>query len=328
MDIAVFITSYNQKAYLKEAIDSVLAQTLRPSQIVIVDDCSSDGSQALIKGYQARHPDLITPVWHTQNRGVAPARASALRAVKSTYVTYLDGDDRYLPAKLEKESALLASHPSAQIVYANNHYMNEDGRRYATWVTDRQPPQGEVFKETLTRSFPRGNLFRMELLPYALWQEVGFHDPALKVLEDWEMRIRLTNRYRVAYVDEALSEYRVHSGGLSNLSAAEKLSAFDYIWRKHKPALATLSPADRKLVAKKMDQLRATFMRRQAKEALGAYGQISTSSRAQAWDYYRRSWGYDPSLDLDLLAGMLLPTAWYRRLRDLVRPVAGRGAGG
>lgn len=61
MNISVFITSYNQRDYLREAIESVLAQTLPASQIIVVDDASSDGSPDLISDYARRYPDLFTP---------------------------------------------------------------------------------------------------------------------------------------------------------------------------------------------------------------------------------------------------------------------------
>ena len=105
--ISVYITSYNQKEYLVEAIDSVLNQTLKPFEIIIVDDCSTDGSREVIAGYALRYPDLVNPIYHTRNQGVAQARIDALQMVTGDYVTYVDGDDRYLPTKLEKEARLL-----------------------------------------------------------------------------------------------------------------------------------------------------------------------------------------------------------------------------
>lgn len=324
MNISVFITSYNQKAFLVEAIDSVLAQTLKPSQIVIVDDCSADGSQQVIKDYQSRYPDLITPILHTQNQGVAQARVHALQAVTGEYVTYVDGDDRYLPTKLEKEAAYLAACPDAQIVYSNNYYMTQDGRRTGTWITDKRPSQGDVFAQTLTRKFPRGSLFRMEMLPYALWLEVGFHDVALAVLEDWDMRIRLSKHYRVAYLDEPLTEIRVHNSGLSSVSTAQKLAAFEYIWQKNKLLLSDMDVAEQHALAVEMDRLHAYFIRRQAKEQLGAYPRPYQGSKSQAWAYYRQSWCYHRCLDWDLLLGLILPPRVYGRLRQNMRRRFGR----
>lgn len=328
MNISVYITSYNQKVYLKEAIDSVLAQTLPPGQIIIVDDCSSDGSQAMIEGYQSRYPDLITPLFHERNHGVAQARVSALQAVTGEYVTYVDGDDRFLPTKLEKEARLLSSvYPEVHIVYSNNYYITADGQRTATWITGESPPQGNVFKETLTRQFPRGNLYRMELLPYDLWKNVGFHDVSLDVFEDWEMRIRLSKFYRVAYNDEPLSEYRAYTGGLSNMEAARKTEAFEHIWRKNKPLIDDLSPTEQEAISKEMDKLHAQFVRVQAKEALGAYAQVQQINKLSAWDLYQKSWSYDRYLDWDLLLGMVLPNSFYRRLRRVARGYAGQGDG-
>jgi glycosyltransferase involved in cell wall biosynthesis len=324
MNISVFITSYNQKAFLVEAIESVLAQTLSPSQILVVDDCSSDGSQEVIEGYRSRYPDLITAIFHTQNRGVAQARAHALQAISGDYVTYVDGDDRFLPQKLEKEAALLARRREIQIAFSNNYYMTETGQRTGIWITNKWPPQGDVFKETLTRQFPRGNLFRMELLPYAAWQAVGFHDPNLSVLEDWDMRIRLSKCYRVAYWDEPLTEIRVHNRGLSSVSTMDKLVAFDHIWDKNKPLLEDLSLEAQGEIAGEMDRLRAEFMRQQAKEALGAYARPYQGSRAQAWTYYRESWRYHRRLDLDLLLGLVLPSSAYGRFRQYLRFRLGR----
>ena len=327
MNISVFITSYNQKAYLQEAIESVLVQTLPPGQIIIVDDCSNDGSQALIEGYQSRYPDLITPIFHPRNQGVAQARVSALQAVTGEYVTYLDGDDRYLPAKLEKESALLDGHRQAQIAFSNSYYMTVDGRQTKTWISNRKPPEGDVFAETLTRRFPRGNLFRMELLPYSLWKAVGFHDTALNVLEDWDMRIRLTRQYSVVYLDEPLSEIRVHPDGLSNVDAATKLSAFEYIWQKNEGLLDDMSPAERNALISDMDRLHAVFVRQQAKEVLGAYNQPGQGNKSQAWGFYRESWNYHRCLDLDLLSGLILPAQLYPPFRNSMRKLAGKGAG-
>jgi glycosyltransferase involved in cell wall biosynthesis len=314
MKISVYITSYNQKQYLVEAIESVLAQTLPASQIIIVDDCSQDGSQEVIAGYRARYPALIAPIYHAQNRGVAWARADALQMVTGDYVTYVDGDDRYLPTKLEKEAALLQRRCDADIAFSNSYYMKSDGQYKGQWITNRKPPEGYIFRETFGRVFPRGRLFRMELVPYKAWKEIGFHDVNLRLLEDWDMRIRLSKRLRVAYCDEPLSEIRRHHQGLSSLGAAERLKALDYIWQKNRLLLQDLDSADEKYIAGRIRQLRAEFVRRQAKEQLGAYG-IQPGSKKRALAFYRESWRQRRYVDLDLILGLVLPSALYGWLR-------------
>ena len=167
MNISVFITSYNQRDYLKEAIESVLAQTLPAEQIIVVDDASTDGSQDLIADYAREYPELFTTIYHQQNTGVAQVRIDALNAVRGDYVTYVDGDDWFLPEKLELEAAALESNPEARISFSNNEYVTEDGKTALwVWAEGEFVPQGDVFWQTVARDFPRRSLFRMELVHY------------------------------------------------------------------------------------------------------------------------------------------------------------------
>lgn len=330
MKISVFITSYNQKQYLIEAIESVLAQTLSANQIIIVDDCSTDGSKEVISGYASRYPNLITPVFHEQNVGVAQTRIDALNSVTGDYVTYVDGDDRFLPTKLEKEVPLLNKRPQAKIVFSNNYYMTADGVHTGVWANDVQPAEGDVFCETFAREFPRRNLFRNELVEYEAWRKVGFHDPRLELYEDFDMRIRLTKKYRVAYHDEPLSEYRIHSTGLSSLEAVRHLKALEYICRKNVPLLRDLSVDRRKHVRKKLGEWIAKVAKRAAKEAL-VEGNYEYSVRREALKYFLDSMKYNPkSFDYRFLLQILFPTSLYnslssgtRALRHVKRTIPG-----
>ena len=255
MKISVIITSYNQKKYLIEAIESVLFQTLKPFQIIIIDDCSTDGSQEVIAGYYSRYPTLITPIYHTENTGVSKTRINALEVVKGDYVTYVDGDDLFLPTKLEKESKLLKENPDIQIAFSNNFYMTENGVHTGTWIEGEMPPEDDIFKETFARDFPKESLFRMELVDYKAWTNVGFHDPNLYIYEDYDMRIRLTKKLKVKYYNEPLSKIRIHGKGLSRSETARHLEAFKYIYKKNCHLLENLSASDRLEVEQKLFNL-------------------------------------------------------------------------
>ena len=310
LKISVYITSYNQKDFLVRAIDSVLHQTLRPSEIIIVDGSSTDGSQEVIAEFSSRYPDLITPIYHSQNIGVAQARIDALRAVTGDYVTHLDGDDRFLPTKLESEARLLLDNPSAQIAYSNHYYVNLDGAKIGVWADGVTPPQGDVFRQTFTRDFPRGSLFRNELVDYGSWKRVGFHDPKQGLYEDYEMLIRLTKHLQVAYVDEPLAEYRIHEEGLSRAPAADHLGALERIYRKNEPLLRDLNIADRKEIQRKLDRRMARIARQAAREAV----EHCQQGRMDALDCYLRCLKYQLrySLDYKLILGILLPQVWNK----------------
>jgi glycosyltransferase involved in cell wall biosynthesis/Tfp pilus assembly protein PilF len=251
--ISIYITSYNQKKYLVEAIESVLCQTLKPSQIIVVDDGSTDGSQNLIRSYARKFPSLFVPVFHEKNCGVAASRINALHKITGDYVSYLDGDDRYLPTKLEKEFCALVEQNNAYIAYSNNYYVSSSGNRFGTWIDNETPPQGYVFPQTFGRMFPKRSLFRMELVNYQAWKAVGFHDPSLSLYEDFDMRIRLTKYFHAVYVDEPLSEIRMHGKGLSSLKTSKHLASLEYLYRKNIPLLMDLSAEQRKFVKANFD---------------------------------------------------------------------------
>jgi glycosyltransferase involved in cell wall biosynthesis len=295
MKISVYITSYNQKRYLKEAIESVLAQTLKPCQIIIVDDCSSDGSQELIAGFHSQHPDLIIPIYHTQNTGVTQVRIDALQVVAGDYVTYVDGDDRFLPTKLEKEARLLQASSHAQIAFSNNFYMTADGVHTGIWAEEVKPPEGDIFCQTFARDFPKRNLFRMELVNYHAWEKVGFYDPNLQIYEDYDMRIRLTKHLRAVYYDEPLTEIRRCNTGLSSSKSGRHFEALDYIYQKNKALLVDLGDAERDYVTRKFGEWIARVATRASGEAL------NESQPHQAAKLLLDAWHYDPAVCVEHL---------------------------
>jgi glycosyltransferase involved in cell wall biosynthesis len=268
MKISVCITSYNQKHYLTEAIESVLNQSVHPGEIIIVDDCSTDGSQEIISAYVGRYPNLIRPFYHERNCGIARTRTKALEAVTGDFVTYLDGDDRFLPPKLDFELRSLLGNPHAQIACSNFHYINAAGTRIGIWADGGEPvPQGNVFVQVFARDYPKGGLFRNELVGYEAWKKVGFYDESLTLFEDYDMRIRLTKQLRTVYCDELLMEYRRHKSGLSRSRAAKKLEAFEYIYRKNCPLLDDLNVSQRRKIKRRVGKWMARFSGFAAKES-------------------------------------------------------------
>ena len=320
MRISVYIPSYNQKAYLIEAIESVLAQTLRPHQVIIVDDASADGSQEVIAGYASRYPGWITPICHTQNQGVAAARNNALQAVTGNYVTYVDGDDRYLPTKLEAEAACLAAAPGSQLVYSNYYMIDEQGQRLDQWASGSLP-EGDIFCQVFGRQFPRRRLFRSELVHYASWQQIGFYDPELRVFEDYDMRIRLTHRLRAAYTKKTLSEYRLLGTGLSKLAGQVYLQAFEYIRQKNSPLLASQPIEGQRQVSRQLDQWQAALLRRMGRQALQS-GPGCPASRAQAFQHYRASLKYHRTFDTLFWLEFILSPRGYHSLKRLYQKLS------
>jgi glycosyltransferase involved in cell wall biosynthesis len=261
MKISVYIPSYNQKELLKQAIDSVLNQTLKPCEIIIVDDASTDNSQDLIDQYEKKFPGLIRPFYMTSNQGVARVRIKALSEVQGDYVTYVDGDDLFHPNKLHIEAGLMEQ-GDYSLVFSNTAYFVRDVYNIIRiWAANKSemPEPGNMHLRTFLRQFPRNSLFRMELVSYNLLKEVGFHDPNLKISEDYELRIRLTKVAKINYTLLPLAFVRTESHSLSKSNKTLFLSSFDYIVSKHLKEIMNSYSDDKGMIESRMRELRSRF---------------------------------------------------------------------
>ena len=101
--ISVIVPTYNDAEFLAACLDSLLAQTLPPMEIVICDDASSDGTREIIQAYVSRHPDVIRALFHDANIGCARNFNSGIQASNGDYVSLVAGDDYWLPEKLQSE---------------------------------------------------------------------------------------------------------------------------------------------------------------------------------------------------------------------------------
>jgi glycosyltransferase involved in cell wall biosynthesis len=203
--ITVVIPTYNHARYLGEAIDSVLAQTATPAEIIVVDDGSTDRPEEVV----ALYPSVrLIP---QDNRGLAAARNTGWRAGSSPYVTFLDADDRLRPNALEVGLAQLERHPSAAFNYA--------AYAYFYWPSGRivpvpfSPVPEDAFAAIL-RVNPIGMhgavLYRRTCL-----EAVGGFAEELAASEDYELYLRLATRFPVACCPEWVADYRQHDRNMS-----------------------------------------------------------------------------------------------------------------
>lgn len=235
--ISVIIVSYNFEKFLKECIESVLSQTLRPFEIIICDDCSQDNSPLIIKHYKSMHPNLIKAFIQPKNLGPAKNGNFALRTATGELVSWMDGDDRWLPQKLEYEWTALRNNPEARIAYSNIYQIDADGNRIRKWYDGKgiDLPTGDVFIQTYSKNFFPGQrtLFRNFLFYRSCYEKIGLFDMSLLSYWDWDEKIRLTSNFLVAYSGKALVEYRVNPEGISKSNSEMHLQAFKDVYEKH-----------------------------------------------------------------------------------------------
>lgn len=203
MRFSVIMPLFNKAPYVKKALDSVLSQTFRDFEFIVVDDGSSDDSFAkahsVLDGCEVAH-QLI----HQNNAGVSTARNNGVSASHGDYLCFLDADDWWTPSFLEKMDELIRSYPDAGI-YGTNYYYVKNG---VEKVCVKRAESGyinycRVYAEDLRMPLWTGAVS----LPRKVFDEMGGFRPHLKLGEDFDLWIKIVLKYKVAFLNEPLSFY-------------------------------------------------------------------------------------------------------------------------
>lgn len=210
--VSVVIPVRDRERRIGRAIDSVLAQTRPPAEIIVIDDRSTDGTLDVIRSYGDR-----VRVLHGAGRGAYAARNAAIRVATSPLIAFLDSDDAWLPRKLELQLPLFDD-PDVGVVFGNAVVLREtNGRCVPSGTTfDRTPPGGATRKD-----FLRGNFlsFTTTVVRRDCFETCGLFDERLSA--DYLAFFRMAGRYRFAYVGAPVAEYVLHAGNWSgNLEAS------------------------------------------------------------------------------------------------------------
>ncbi len=208
--VSVVIPCYNQAHFLREAIESALAQTYTPLEIVVVDDGSTDDTFAVAQSYGDRVVAVRQP-----NAGLSAARNAAIRASNGAFVVLLDSDDKLLPSGVASRVRFLLEDPEVAIVTGYYREMDAEGTLLPRIPELRKPTAQPALYQTVRRNWgpPVGWTIRRSAL-----ERCGLFDPLLRSCEDWDLLIRLSSRYGFAYDPEVGAHYRQLPGQMSRNS--------------------------------------------------------------------------------------------------------------
>lgn len=140
--VSVVIPFRDPGAFLREAIESVVAQTYDHWELILVDDASSDGSTDVARAYVERDPNRIRMIRQSSNVGASAARNAGIREARGALIAFLDGDDVWLPHKLAGQVALLAQYPDVGMLYGETEYWYSWTGRDEDRARDMFPPLG------------------------------------------------------------------------------------------------------------------------------------------------------------------------------------------
>jgi glycosyltransferase involved in cell wall biosynthesis len=226
------IPAHNAERYFGAALDSALAQTYEPLEIVIVDDGSTDGTAAAIAEYTT-HSNVRTV--RTENRGPSAARNRGAAEANGAFLAFLDADDVWMPERVARCIGYLDDHPAVGWVTTDRFVIEDDVVTTKHWYDEAtkaafsEPQAAAIAKENFVAN---GWVVRREL-----FDRFGGFDETLWRAEDYELWIRfILAGARAGFVDEALGWYRVREGSLSANREAEWESHL-VVLERHMPAL-------------------------------------------------------------------------------------------
>lgn len=204
MDIAVIIPAYNSAHFLKDSIDSVLSQTRKVAELIVVDDGSQDNTPELVKSYP---PDRVR-YFQRPNGGLSAARNTGVQQTKSPWVAFLDADDKWEPNKIDLQVKALEAHPEAVLCYTGLVMGYPDGGQcvYRAEPADRMWPRLR-YENVIT---PSTVMIRRDVL-----EEAGGFDEKMNACEDWDLWVRLGPGCKMVSVEEPVTWYRVTPNSMS-----------------------------------------------------------------------------------------------------------------
>lgn len=220
--VSVVIIFLNEEAFLQEAVDSVLSQTFKEWELLVVDDGSTDGSSEIAYKAARRLPQKIHLLEHERHgtRGMSASRNLGLKYARGEYVLFLDGDDVLTPTALSEQVALMEAHPEVGTVYGPMRWWfgwdgdpHEQRRDFTQKLS--QEPDTAIEGPTVVANFlrdegvtPSGNLFRTSLV-----RDVGgFEDKFRGMCEDQVFRVKFCLRFPVYAASRVWYKYRRHAG--------------------------------------------------------------------------------------------------------------------
>ena len=214
--VNIIMNVRNGAGTLREAIDSVLAQTCKDWELIVWDDRSTDASAAIVSDYRdARVRYFLSP----EDTPLGKARGDAIRQAKADWIAFLDQDDIWLPGKLEKQLALASDETG--LVYGRTVRFYPSGRErdYDQAHEYKLLPEGDIFTQLFTKSCfiaMSSAMFRRSAI-----EAIGGIPDEVRIIPDYHLYVAIARKYRARAVQEVVCRYREHSGSMSHVVAVQ-----------------------------------------------------------------------------------------------------------
>ncbi|RFS13400.1 glycosyltransferase [Emticicia sp. C21] len=233
--VSVLMPVYNAERYVKEAINSILNQTFKDFELVVLNDASSDSSKEIILSFQDAR---IRYIENEHNRGLSFSRNRLLSEVTGEYIAWLDADDIAHPTRLEEEYRFLEEHSNHAMVASWARLIDSEGKPTGNYIKSYIPDEYLSALLLFVNYFVQSSvMLRKSQLP-----EVHYR-PEFPPTEDYELWVRVAAQHEVAILPKTLVDYRIHTTNISSLQQQKSEKA---VKLNHKMQLENLGilPSD------------------------------------------------------------------------------------
>lgn len=237
----VIVPTYNREKLLKRTIESILAQTFKDFELIIVDDGSTDNTKKLIASYK----DCRIIYIYKENGGLNSARNKGLQNAKGEYIAFCDSDDSWLPEKLEKHVQKYNEDNEIKVVYDLTGVVKKEGDKQNIILARNDICEGWCYKEVLEQGYLTSPTFLS--CKKECFEKIGSLPMDLTNCEDDEFCFRLCKYFKVGLVKEILGVY--HSDATNRISIDKKLCADDFLKFQEKMSAEIMKVCGKKVLS-------------------------------------------------------------------------------
>ena len=232
--ISVVIPSYNRAYCIEKTIDSVLEQKRDDTEIILVDDGSTDNTRELVQNKYGNQVRYI----YQENQGIPAARNTGIKNAQGDFIAFLDSDDYWYPGKLEKQMALIAEHPEYGLVASRFDKIqcaeNIKKTNRPLSYQSRRGKSGWVLNDLFQANFIRTSSV---MIRRDCFDRVGLFDEKQKQAQDYDLWLRMAAEYQVGFINEVLAVYLDNPKGISGdslIGRVYRLRALEKSYMKQK----------------------------------------------------------------------------------------------
>ncbi len=230
--VSVVVPSYNQASFISACLDSILRQTKKDYEIIVVDDASSDNTSEVIKSYLTK----IKYIRNSKNLGLYSLTCNiGIKQATGDYILIVAADDWLAPTILEEEAVILDQNPGIGLVYSQSTRI--EGNKPLLIIHKIAGKQNYIGRDDFENLLTTGDFISSinVLARKKIYNKVGLFDTHLKYMADYEMWIRIAKDYPLAYIAKPLSFYRIHGNNMHLNSDFENKTRveFKYILKKY-----------------------------------------------------------------------------------------------